>query len=449
MCCRQHAARPAACFVAENPARMRLLYNILFPLGFLLCAPFYFWKLLRRGNWRNGFGQRFGGYGGLREKLKDQRVLWLHAVSVGEANLAVQLVEALRREFPDWTFVVSTITTTGMGELEKKLPGDVHRVYFPIDWLPFVRSAFRAINPSAIVLVEAEIWPNLFWEARRADAPMHLINTRLTGKSFRGYRRFGCLFKPLFASLRGVGVHSDADAGRLAELGCDRAAITVTGNMKFDGADLASTLDARVLLRELGVPDDALVLVGGSTFDGEELLLCEWLPRWRKDFPDLFLVIVPRHFERTGALLEQLKSTGLRIARRTAMEDAPENPDVLLVDTTGELTAFFEVATLVFMGKSLTAQGGQNPIEPAALSKAILFGPFMQNFRPVVASLLAAKGAIQVADEAELGEKVLELLGVSEKRDALGAAAQGMVEANKGATQRTAEMLGQTLRALS
>ena len=318
---------------------MRLLYNILFLLGFLLCAPFYFWKLLRRGNWRNGFGQRFGGYGGLREKLKDQRVLWLHAVSVGEANLAVQLVEALRREFPDWTFVVSTITTTGMGELEKKLPSDVHRVYFPIDWLPFVRSAFRAINPAAIVLVEAEIWPNLFWEAQRAGIPVQLVNTRLSENSFRGYRRFSILFEPIFASLRMAGVHNEADAGRLAQLGCDRAAITVTGNMKFDGADVASTLNARALLNELGVPDEAPVLVGGSTFEGEEALLCDWQPRWRKDFPDLFLVIVPRHFERAGAVLEQLKPTGLRIARRTVIGDAPDQPDVLLVDTTGELKA--------------------------------------------------------------------------------------------------------------
>jgi 3-deoxy-D-manno-octulosonic-acid transferase len=428
---------------------MRLLYNILFPLGFLLCAPLYFWKLLRRGNWRAGFGQRFGGYGGLREQLENRRVLWLHAVSVGEANLAVQLVEALQPKFADWMFVVSTITTTGMGELERKLPKGVHRVYFPIDWLPFVRRAFRAINPAAIVLVEAEIWPNLFWEARRADAPMHLINTRLTEKSFRGYRRFGCLFKPLFASLRAAGVHNEADAERLAQLGCDRAAITITGNMKFDGADGASTLDARALLRDLGVPDDAPILVGGSTFAGEEALLCDWLPRWRKDFPDMFLVLVPRHFERSSTVLEQLKSTGLRIARRTAMGDAPDQPEVLLVDTTGELKAFFEVATLVFIGKSLTAQGGQNPIEPAALGKAILFGPFMQNFRPVVASLLEADAAIQVADEAELGGKVLELLGDTEQRSALGAAARGVVEANKGATQRTAELLGQTLRALS
>ena len=430
---------------------MRLLYNILFPVFFLLSAPYYFWKLLRRGNWREGFGQRFGGYGELAEKLSGKKVLWLHAVSVGEANLSVQLVKKLREQLEGWIFLVSTTTTTGMGELARKLPAEVHRVYYPVDWLPFVRRAFRALNPAAIVLVEAEIWPNLFWQARSTDVPMHLVNARLSEKSFRGYRRFGFLFRTLFASLQTAGVHNESDAKRLAELGTDEKNITVTGNMKFDGAFEAGAdaMDAHALLRKLGVADEAPVLVAGSTYDGEEILLAELLPRWREAFPDLFLVLVPRHFERAGAVLEQLKSTKLIVARRTAMEAAPENPDVLLVDSTGELKSFFATATVVFMGKSLTAQGGQNPIEPAALGRAIVFGPFMQNFRAVVGELLAAKGAVQVADETELAAKIPVLLGDLEMREALGTAARGVVEANKGATQRTADWLGQTLRALA
>ncbi|MDE2680264.1 MAG: 3-deoxy-D-manno-octulosonic acid transferase [Verrucomicrobiota bacterium] len=430
---------------------MRLLYNILFPFFFLLSAPYYFWKLLRRGNWREGFGQRFGGYGGLKQKLSGKKVLWLHAVSVGEANLSVQLVEKLRGQLEGWTFVVSTTTTTGMGELARKLPSDVHRIYYPVDWLPFVRRAFRALNPAAIILVEAEIWPNLFWQAKACDVPMHLVNARLSEKSFRGYRRFGFLFRPLFASLKSAGVHNEADAKRLAELGTESKAIAVTGNLKFDGAFEAGAdvVDARGLLRKLGVSDDAPVLVAGSTFEGEEILLAELLPQWRKKFPDLFLVLVPRHFERAGAVLEQLKSTKLIVVRRTAMESAPENPDVLLVDSTGELKSFFAVATVVFMGKSLMAQGGQNPIEPAAAGRAIVFGPFMQNFRAVVGELLAAKGAVQVADEVELAAKIPVLMGDLAQREALGAAALRVVLANKGASQRTADWLGQTLRALA
>ena len=429
---------------------MQLLYNILFPVFFLFSAPYYFWKLIRRGNWRTGFGQRFGAYGVLREKLKAKRVVWLHAVSVGEANLAVQLVKSMQPHHRDWTVVVSTITTTGMGELERKLPADVYRVYYPIDWLPFVRCAFRALNPAAIVLVEAEIWPNLFWQAKSTNVPVHLINARLSENSFNGYCRYGYLFKPLFRSLRAAGVHNETDAERLAELGCDRKAIIVTGNMKFDGTATtdADTTDPRAMLREIGVPDEAPVFVAGSTFEGEEELLCQLLPQWRKEHPDLFLVLVPRHFERASAVLENLKPMNLRIRCRTAMNVSSDKPDVLLVDTTGELKAFYEVATLVFVGKSLTAQGGQNPIEPAALGRPMIFGPFMQNFKPVVQLLLEAEAAIQVADEEELARQVSFLLGKPEQREALGMAAREVVERNKGATQRTAELIGQTLRAL-
>ena len=429
---------------------MRLLYNILFPIFFLITAPFYFWKMVRRGNWIEGFTQRFGVYGKLREELRGERVLWLHAVSVGEANLAAELVEVLRKEFGDWRYVVSTTTTTGMGVLRSKLPDSARAIYYPIDWLPFVKSAFRTLKPSAIVLVEAEIWPNLFWEANRTKAPLSLVNARLSKKSFEGYRRFGFLFRPLFKSLKAVGVHNTIDADRVASLGSTHEIIHVVGNMKFDGASVLgkSELDASAVLSQLRVSKDAQVLVAGSTFEGEEALLCELLPRWREVYPSLFLVLVPRHFERAKAVMELLDSTGLKIARRSQLESAPENPDVLLVDTTGELNAFYEVATLVFIGKSLTAQGGQNPIEPAALGKPIIFGPFMQNFREVVTSLLDAKGAVQVANEAELEDKINELLGNSEHCAALGSAAMSVVEANKGATQRTAQLVGRTLRAL-
>ena len=429
---------------------MRLLYNILFPIFFLIAVPFYFWKLVRRGNWTEGFAQRFGSYGKLRQELMGKRVLWLHAVSVGEANLAVELVEILRKEFADWRFVVSTTTTTGMGVLRSKLPDNALSIYYPIDWLPLVKSAFNALNPSAIVLVEAEIWPNLIWEANRTRTPLSLVNARLSEKSFKGYCRFGFLFRPLFESLDAVGVHNEIDAERVANLGSPREAIHVVGNMKFDGASGAgkSEFDASALLDQLKIPEDAPVLVAGSTFEGEETLLCELLPRWREAYPSLFLILVPRHFERAKGVMESLGSMGLNVAQRSQLESAPENPDVLLVDTTGELNAFYKLATLVFIGKSLTAQGGQNPIEPAALGKPIIFGPFMQNFHEVVKSLLQAKGAVQVVDEAELGDKIGELLANSEHREALGSAAKGMVEANKGATQRTAQKLGQTLRAL-
>lgn len=428
---------------------MRLLYNILFPLLFVIGAPYYFWKLVRRGNWRPHFGERFGGYGQLADKLKDQRVLWLHAVSVGEANLAVQLVEALQPQIVDWKIVVSTTTTTGRAELERKLPEGVRVVYYPIDWLPFVGRAFRAMNPAAIVLVEAEIWPNLFWQATRAKVPMHLVNARLSEKSALGYEKWSFIFKPLFASLESVGVHHEADAKRLEAVGSDPGAITVTGNLKFDQAASppAGGVDAASVLAQLGVSERP-VLLGGSTFAGEEAILAEHLPRWQEACPELFLIVVPRHCERSAAVEAALQNVGLQVARRTELENSPDKPDVLLVDTTGELKAFFEVATIVFMGKSLTAQGGQNPIEPAAVGKPVVFGPFMQNFAAVTRQLLEAEGAVQVADEAELAAVVDQLLADEVRRQRLGAGAREVVEANQGATQRTAEYLGKALRAL-
>ena len=406
---------------------------------------------MRRGHWFGELGQRFGSYGSMGATLKDKRVLWLHGVSVGEANLAIQLVNELRKELRDWTYVVSTTTTTGMAVLKSKLPEGAHAVYYPIDWMPFVKRAFCALNPSAVVLVEAEIWPNLFWEAKNHNVPLSLVNTRLSEKSLNGYRRFGFLFKPLFQSLCSVGVQNDADAQRVIELGCQAEDVIVAGNMKFDGSAMIladRSLNARELLDKLGVSRDAPVIVAGSTFEGEELLLCKLLPKWREAAPGLFLVVVPRHFERADSVLAQIQSTGLHIARRTRMESAPEKSDVLLVDTTGELTAFYEIASLVFIGKSLTAQGGQNPIEAAAFGKPLVFGPFMQNFRAVVSSLLDAQGAEQVLDEDDLFTKVDKLLSSPQKRKLMGQAATEVVNANKGATQRTALMLKRTLRAL-
>ena len=430
---------------------MRLLYNIIFPLFFVVSSPYYLWKLVRRGHWLVGLGQRFGFYGSMGASLKDKRVLWLHGVSVGEANLAIQLVNELRKELKDWTFVVSTTTTTGMGVLKSKLPEGAHAVYYPIDWMPFVKCAFRNLNPSAVVLVEAEIWPNLFWEATSRNVSLSLVNTRLSEKSLNGYRKFGFLFKPLFQSLCSVGVQDEVDAQRVIELGCQAEDIVVTGNMKFDGSVKASTdqsVNVRELLDQLGVSRHAPVIVAGSTFEGEELILSQLLAKWRVATPDLFLVVVPRHFERADSVLAQIQSTGLHVARRTRMESAPERPEVLLVDTTGELTAFYEIASLVFIGKSLTAQGGQNPIEAAALGKPLVFGPFMQNFRGVASSLLDAQGAQQILDEGDLFIKVDELLSNPEKRELMGKAATEVVNANKGATQRTALMLKRTLRAL-
>lgn len=433
---------------------MPLLYNLLFPVFFLLSAPYYFWKLWRRGGWQEGFGERFGRVPGEKAgALAGHKVLWLHAVSVGEVNVCLQIIAALRPRLAGWKFLVSTTTSTGMGELAKKLPADVTRIYYPVDFPWSVRRALDAVRPAAFVLVEAEFWPNFLWQVRDRGVPVLLANARVSDKSFRGYRRAGFLFRELFSNFAAVGAQNEADAARLRELGCRTDAIHVTGNAKFDAAAplAAGGLDVPGLLQQVGVPAGAEVLVAGSTHAGEEVLLAQMVRRLRQRFPNLFLVLVPRHFERTKTIVEELRPTGLRLALRSELAAgqafAPGTVDCLLVNTTGELRHFYRHATVVFVGKSLTAKGGQNPIEPAALGKAMVFGPHMENFRPIAAEFVACDGAMQAADAAGVEAALASLLADAARREQLGANAVRVVQRNQGASERTAEMIATRLRA--
>jgi 3-deoxy-D-manno-octulosonic-acid transferase len=236
----------------------------------------------------------------------------------------------------------------------------------------------------------------------------------------------------------------------LCDIGCRDEAIEMTGNMKFDGASSNPDhkLDVSALLRRLGAVKDAPVLVGGSTHDGEERLLAQMFPRLKEHCPGLMLVLVPRHFERARVVGEQLRALGQRFVFRSELTDE-SGADCLVVDSTGELMLFYEAASVVFVGKSLTAHGGQNPIEPAALGRAIVFGPNMQNFRAVVGSFLEEDAATQVADADELEIAVAELLKNPGKRNAQGTRARAVVEANKGAAHRTAQMCARVLSQLS
>jgi len=427
---------------------MRFLYNLLFLVFFGLSAPYYFFKMWRRGHWQSGFGQRFARYDGrLKQALTNRDMLWLHAVSVGEVNVCTQLIRALEPRAPNLKIVVSTTTSTGMGELRAKLPAHIEKIYYPIDRRGGVNRALAAIHPQAIVLVEAEIWPNFLWRAHDLGIPLFLVNARLSEKSFHGYRRFGFLFRGIFASFAGVGAQNEADAARLRELGCRPEAVRIVGNLKFDAAQIDGPrrLDVPALLRQLAVPADARVLVAGSTHDGEEALLAGQFLRLKQRFPDLFLVLVPRHMERGKAVGGQLQTAGVKFVYRGELgansRFRPGEVECLLVNTTGELRYFYEVATVIFVGKSLTAQGGQNPIEPGALGKPMVFGPNMQNFQAITAAFVSARGAVQVRDAAELEKAFAALLEDEPRRIELGRQALGVVRENQGAVERTADMI--------
>ena len=433
---------------------MRTLYNILFIIFFVVSAPYYFWRMRRRGNWRAGFIQRFAKYeASLKQALTNRHVIWLHAVSVGEVNLCTQIIRALEPRVPNLKIVVSTTTTTGMAELRRRLPTHVSKIYYPVDRRKFVNRALATINPKAIVLVEAEIWPNFLWRAQRLGIPVFLANARLSDRSFPRYKKFKFLFRPLFASFTGVGAQNEADAERLRAVGCRPEAVRVVGNLKFDAAKLTEqrTLDVPAMLRQLGVPVDAPILVAGSTHDGEEIILAEMVQRLRKQFPKLFLILVPRHFERCREIGQRLRARGVKFFWRSeisAKTNFSEGElECLLVNTTGELRLFYEQATVVFVGKSLTAIGGQNPIEPGALGKAMVFGPNMQNFTDVTRSFLAQDAAVQVGGPEALEAAVAGLLADGNRRAELGRNALKVVAENLGALDRTTDMILAQLKA--
>ena len=427
---------------------MRSLYNVLFTIFFCASAPHYFLKMWRRGNWRSGFRERFGRFDSkIKQALSNRHVLWMHAVSVGEVNVCTQLIRALEPRVPNLKFVVSTTTSTGMARLHRELPSHIEKIYYPIDHKKCVQRALNIIHPEVVVLVEAEIWPNFIWRLRDRRIPLFLVNARLSDRSFRGYKRFGFLFRELFGSLTGTGAQNEHDAARLRELGCRPEAIHVVGSMKFDAPPLGErrSLDVPAMLGQLGVSDSARLLVGGSTHPGEEAMLAEQFLRLRARFPDLFLVLVPRHFERGKQVGRELSARRLRFVYRNQVTAAtqfkPGEIQCLLVNTNFELSYFYERATVVFVGKSLCGQGGQNPIEPAALGKAIVFGPNMQNFAAIADTFLKQQGAVQVRNAAELEKTLDELLGDEQRRLALGRNALRVVRENRGAIERTVELI--------
>lgn len=422
---------------------IRLLYNLLFPLGLLVFLPGYLLKMRRRGNYRRHFGQRFGFYSdAVRGRLAGRLHTWIHAVSVGEVGIALKLAAKLRELEPTFSCALTTTTTTGFAFAEKEAPPWMIVLYNPLDFWPIVRRAFAVIRPVRILLVEAEVWPNLAAIAHAREIPLALVNARLSARSARRFLRFRWLVAPTFRCLDLVCAQEPGDVARWAALGIEPDVIKPVGSIKYDPSESAS--DAMLPLRILGsfcIEQARPIFFGGSTHAGEEDILADVFLRLRAEFPALVLLIAPRHVERTREIAARLQQKGLQVARRSAAEiGSAAEPDCLLLDTTGELRMWYAVATVVFVGKSLTAHGGQNPVEPILAGKPVMFGPHMENFPALARSLLAHDAAVQVANSAELVERAAELLRHPARRAELVRNAERVLAVHRGATQRTAEL---------
>jgi 3-deoxy-D-manno-octulosonic-acid transferase len=423
---------------------IRFFYNLFWPIGLLLFLPGYFIKMVRRGGYREKFGQRLGIYDrDVRIGLSKRRSTWLHAVSVGEVNVALKLANALRALEADLHCVLTTTTTTGFALATRNAPAWIEIMYTPLDYWPIMRRAFSVIRPARIVLVEAEVWPNLAAEAHMRRIPLALVNARLSPRSERRYRQFRSLVAPTFRLLDLVCVQEIQDTDRWAALGVDPGRIKWTGSIKYDPdvqvADQAVTASVR---DALFAPDGA-VLFGGSTHRGEEEILAEIFLRLRQQFPSLRLFIAPRHVERLPEIRGQLDASGLRVALASEARSgrAGNDADCLVLDTTGELQRWYDIATVVFVGKSLTAQGGQNPVEPILAGKPVLFGPHMENFAMLAKALVSKNGAIQVRDANSLERAIVELLLDSDARQHLVQNAHEVLATHQGATARAAVLV--------
>ena len=421
-----------------------LIYNLFFPLAFLAMLPGLLRRMLRRGNYQRKFGQRFGRYdSAVRERLAGGGWVWVHSISVGETLLALRLIRQMRELRPGLRVVLSATTSTGFALAEQNASEWLEPVYNPIDAWPLARRALATLRPERLIFVEA-VWPNLLAQAAARGIPTSLI-ARLSPRSEARFRRFRFFTGPLFRLLDSISVQEPGDAATWQSMGAQARQIHVTGNIKFDQPAQRDGRAAqfRAVLDRLSVQADAPVLLGGSTFPGEEGMLARICMRLRAQFPGLFLIIVPRHVERTNEAAAEITEAGLSFALRSAESRRATPPGCLLVNTTGELRAWYELATVVFIGKSLSpvATGGQNPVEPVFAGKPVLFGPHMENFRTVVSRLLQADAAIESPGEAALEVAVTALLRDSARRDTLARRALEIVSAHQGATDRTARLV--------
>ena len=425
--------------------RSLFIYNLFFPLVFVALLPGFLLRMLRRGGYREKFRQRFGRYSPEeRARLARGEWIWLHSISVGETLLALKLARQIREREPGKCIALSVTTSTGFAVAQPHANDWLEIIYNPLDAPWIVRAALDAVRPVRLIFIEA-IWPNLLAAAQRRGLPVTFL-PRLSPRSAARFRRARFFTGPIFRLLDALAAAEPEDREAWQALGVDPARLHVTGNAKFDAAAPTGgrTAEFRALLRDLGVPDDAPILLGGSTFPGEERILADALRKLRAQWPALFLILVPRHVERAAAILAELEPTGLRLAVRSRLStrnQKPETSDALLVDTTGELRDWYALATVVFIGKSLTATGGQNPVEPVLAGRPVIFGPHMENFAPIVARWLAGDAAVQVRDAAELRAQLATLFADAPRRAQLAERARAIAAIHSGATERAVGVL--------
>ena len=440
-----------------------LLYNVLL----ILASPFILLILLAKKRCRPGLAERLGLFGlsGLfrlfgqnrpnrpnRLNRPDEPVIWIHAVSLGEVVAAVPLVRLLHSRYPEYRLVVSTVTDTGREAVEQRLAGVAEHCYAPLDFPWVVSRVVARLNPTAFLFVETELWPNLLRALSRRGVPSILVNGRLSSQSFKGYGLVRPFISRVLETVTFCLMQSERDAERMVALGAAPTRVLRTGNIKFDQPVPARTGQQDGLSRgEINLAEHEELIVAGSTHPGEEEQLLACYQTLLREFPELVLLLAPRHIERAAAVEAVVRSKGLVALRRSAFRGLGATssqrgaPRVVILDSRGELAAVYQHAVLAFVGGTLIPVGGHNLLEPALWGKPVFFGPHTDHCAEVAELLIRAGGAVRVGDGVELAAKMAGLLRDRAGLHRVAAAARGVVIENQGAVERSLELIGRVL----
>lgn len=420
---------------------MPWLRNLVYLLLIVLLLPKLIYSAVRHGKYRQGFSEKFLGFVPRIHIDANKRCIWFHAVSVGEVNLLQTLIQEIEQRDPLCQCVISTTTRTGY-ELARKKYAPRTVFYCPLDFSWAIKNALRRIQPKLLVLVELELWPNLIHFAAQ-QTKVVVVNGRLSANSTRGYRRLGFMIKPTVQQLDHIAVQNDEYYQRFLSIGAATTQLTVTGSIKFDGAQSDRQNERTVELKRLaGISDTDFVIVAGSTQVEEEKISLSVLLKLLPEFPQVKLVIVPRHPERFNEVARAIEHTDLLAGRRSTITK-PVDPSttVILVDAVGELGAWWGLADIGFVGGSMGKRGGQNMIEPAAYGVTVCFGPNTSNFRDIVEMLLANSAAQVVHNQTEFEQFVLDAIHDGTKANEMGQRAKQFVVEQQGATTRSVDIL--------
>ncbi len=428
---------------------MHLVYSLLTLCLFVVVSPYFVYQAIRYKKYIGSLRQRLG-YLPISFNIDGEESIWIHAVSVGEALSARALVADLRARYPRLRLYLSTTTIAGQQVARRGVQHVDGVFYFPFDWTFIVRRTLNIVKPRVFVMMETEIWPNLLRLCAEQGVKTVMVNGRISSRSYPRYRLVRPFFRRVLADVDRFCMQSEESARRIIDLGAEPARVTVTGSLKFDSLQIPTPVahgkPRERVLRFFRTPPSRIVVIAGSTVKGEDAAVLKAFARLRLTVPTALAILAPRQPERFGEVERAARTAGFVAVRRSNLPiDAEPRADVVVLDTLGELAQLYQIATVVFVGGSLTGHGGHNILEPAVFGKPILFGPHMQNFQEIADTFLANGAAVQVQSERELEESLLTLATDPVRRARLGAAARALVEANRGAKDKTMKVFAELL----